>query len=80
MQEQDIDFEKIKDCLLQYKQADSAVRKNELENEIIIESVPLVKKIALHLARRSTDPIEDILQVGVLGLIKAVKMLSRIHI
>ncbi len=74
VQEQDIDFEKIKDCLLQYKQADNAVRKNELENEIIIESVPLVKKIALHLARRSTDPIEDILQVGVLGLIKAVKM------
>lgn len=74
MQEQVIDFEKIKDCLQQLKQVTSCAKKAELENEIITEAVPLVRKIASHLARRSTDPTEDILQVGLLGLIKAVKM------
>lgn len=74
MQEQDIDFEKIYSDLTKIGQTDSVTEKNQLRNEVVIESVPLVKKIALHLARRSTDPIEDIMQVGILGLIKAVKM------
>ena len=74
MSEQNIDLKKINVCLQKLEQADNNVKKSALENEIITESVPLVKKIALHLARRSTDPVEDILQVGLLGLIKAVKM------
>lgn len=74
MQEQEINFEQIKNWLSEYSQAKDAVHKNELENEIIIEALPLVRKISSHLARRSTDPTEDILQVGILGLIKAVKM------
>lgn len=74
MPEQYIDFDKIADCLQKIRQADSSAQKKELENEVIIEAVPLVRKIASHLARRSTDPTEDILQVGILGLIKAVKM------
>jgi len=72
--EQYIDFDKIADCLQKIRHADSPAQKKELENEVIIEAVPLVRKIASHLARRSTDPTEDILQVGILGLIKAVKM------
>lgn len=74
MQEQFIDFEKIDKMLIEHKNSqDDKIRKN-LENDIIAEAIPLVRKIASHLARRSTDPIEDILQVGILGLIKAVKM------
>lgn len=76
MQEQDIDFEKIYFHLTQISQVDSDTEKDKLRNEVVIEAIPLVKKIALHLARRSTDPIEDILQVGILGLIKAVKMFN----
>ena len=34
--------------------------------------MPLVKKIACSLARRSTDPVDDLIQVGSLGLIKAI--------
>lgn len=74
MFEQKIDFDKINESLQKLKQADSVSEKSSIENEIITEAVPLVRKIASHLARRSTDPIEDILQVGLLGLIKAVKM------
>lgn len=74
MQEQGIDFDKINSCLQKYMQTESVEEKIKIENEVITEAIPLVRKIASNLARRSTDPVEDILQVGILGLIKAVKM------
>ncbi len=43
-----------------------------LRDLIIQASLPLVKRIAYGLARRSTDPVEDLIQVGSIGLIKAV--------
>lgn len=43
-----------------------------LRDCIIQASLPLVKRIAYGLARRSTDPVEDLIQVGSIGLIKAV--------
>ncbi len=43
-----------------------------LRDSIIHSSLPLVKRIAYGLARRSTDPVEDLIQVGSIGLIKAV--------
>ena len=70
MQKEEINFEKIKFWLEQCKTIPDSVKKRKLENEIIIEAIPLVKKISSHLARRSNDPTEDILQVGILGLIK----------
>ena len=36
--------------------------------------MPIVKKVARSLARRSTDPVEDITQVGSLGLVKAIEL------
>ena len=47
-------------------------RDPSLRDEIIQASLPLVKRIAYGLARRSTDPVEDLIQVGSIGLIKAV--------
>src|SRR5580698_2396968 len=43
-----------------------------LRDSIINVALPLVKRIAYGLARRSTDPVEDLIQVGSIGLIKAV--------
>ena len=43
-----------------------------LRDLIIQATLPLVKRIAYGLARRSTDPVEDLIQVGSIGLIKAV--------
>ena len=74
MQEQIINFDKIDKMLLQYNNSQDLKEKRNLENEIIVEALPLVRKISSYLAKRSTDPIEDILQVGILGLIKSVKM------
>jgi RNA polymerase sigma-B factor len=47
-------------------------REPGLRDAIIQASLPLVKRIAYGLARRSTDPVEDLIQVGSIGLIKAV--------
>jgi RNA polymerase sigma-B factor len=43
------------------------------EKETLVrEFLPLVKKIARGLARRSTDPLEDLIQVGSIGLLEAI--------
>ena len=43
------------------------------EREVLVgEYVPLVRKIARGLARRSTDPVEDLIQVGAIGLLEAI--------
>ncbi len=47
-------------------------RDPSVRDNIIQASLPLVKRIAYGLARRSTDPVEDLIQVGSIGLIKAV--------
>lgn len=53
--------------------ADYADSRNPTVRDSIIQlSLPLVKRIAYGLARRSTDPVEDLIQVGSIGLIKAV--------
>lgn len=44
---------------------------NEKER-LVAEFLPLVKKIARGLARRSTDPVEDLVQVGSIGLLEAI--------
>lgn len=41
------------------------------KDEIVRTYLPLVKKIAKGLARRSTDPLEDLVQVGSIGLLEA---------
>lgn len=50
----------------------SQTRDPVLRDKIIQGSLSLVKRIAYGLARRSTDPVEDLIQVGSIGLIKAV--------
>jgi len=40
--------------------------------KLVHEYIPLVKKIARGLARRSTDPVEDLIQVGSIGLLEAI--------
>lgn len=42
-----------------------------LRNQLVALYTKYVKKIATGLARRSTDPVEDLIQVGCIGLLKA---------
>ena len=43
------------------------------KEKLVAEYLPLVQKIARGLARRSTDPVEDLVQVGSIGLLEAIK-------
>jgi RNA polymerase sigma-B factor len=46
---------------------------NAREKEKLVEQyLPLVHKIARGLARRSTDPVDDLVQVGSIGLLEAI--------
>lgn len=65
-------IEKGQDQLHEWLSAYEQTRDPCLRDAIIQASLPLVKRIAYGLARRSTDPVEDLIQVGSIGLIKAV--------
>lgn len=66
-------FAQINEWLISYKHTDCKKQKKQLQNLIVVATMPLVKKIACSLARRSTDPVDDLIQVGSLGLIKAIE-------
>lgn len=74
MIENEINFQEIKEWLYTYKTTEDEKLKAQLQNVIAMAAMPLVKRIARGLARRNTDPVEDITQVGSVGLIKAIKL------
>ncbi len=49
------------------------------KERLVAEYLPLVKKIARGLARRSTDPVEDLIQVGSIGLLEAINRYETGH-
>lgn len=49
------------------------------KDKLVQEYLPLVKKIARGLARRSTDPVEDLIQVGSIGLLEAINRYESGH-
>ncbi len=70
----DVFTPELDDMLCEYALLDeSHPRRTRLRDKIIEQAMPYVKKIAHGLARRSTDPVDDILQVGNIGLMKAVE-------
>ncbi len=69
-----INYEEIGEWLKLYKSTNDEKQKKHLQNIIALAAMPLVKKIARGLARRNTDPVEDIIQVGSVGLVKAIQL------
>ena len=69
-----INYEEIAEWLKLYKKTEDAKTKKHLQNVIALAAMPLVKKISRGLARRNTDPVEDIIQVGSVGLVKAIQL------
>jgi RNA polymerase sigma factor (sigma-70 family) len=49
-----------------------ATLSNKDKEKLVNEFLPLVKKIARGLARRATDPVDDLIQVGSIGLLEAI--------
>ncbi len=69
-----VNYEEISEWLKLYKASNDNKQKKHLQNIIVLAAMPLVKKIARGLARRNTDPVEDIIQVGSVGLVKAIQL------
>ncbi len=69
-----INYDEITEYLKLYKSVKDEKQKKHLQDIIALAAMPLVKKIARGLARRNTDPVEDIIQVGSVGLVKAIQL------
>lgn len=52
-------------------------KKIKVKNLIVMQMIPVVKRIAKTIARRETDPIEDLVQAGFVGLLKAIDTYSK---
>ncbi len=65
--------EEVNIWLIEYKNTIDETLKKQLRNFIVLAYLPFVKRISFGLARRSTDPVEDLVQVGSLGLLKALE-------
>lgn len=74
MLNQDENFTQINEWLITYKSSEEKKVRKELQNLIVVAAMPFVKKIACGLARRVTDPVDDLIQVGAVGLIKAIDL------
>jgi RNA polymerase sigma-B factor len=72
MSQQEDNFLQINEWIETYNSSDDLKFKKQLQNLIVAAAMPFVKKIACSLARRSTDPVDDLIQVGALGLLKAI--------
>ena len=66
-------FAQVHEWLVTYKQTSDKKQKKQLQNLIVVASMPFVKKVACGLARRATDPVDDLIQVGAVGLMKAIE-------
>lgn len=64
---------KIQDWLAEYAGSTDKIRKKRLMNLIVVAMMPVVKKIANSIARRAEDPVEDLVQAGSIGLVKAIE-------
>ncbi len=70
---QDVFTSELNEMLAEYAALDtSSPKQSPLRDAIVQQVMPYVKKISHALARRSTDPVDDIIQVGSIGLMKAV--------
>ncbi len=73
MTAKDIDYNQIEDWIIAYNNCQNEKSKKQILTLIFVACKPVVRKLSYGLARRSSDPIEDIIQVGNIGLLKAVQ-------
>ena len=75
-QTEDSIYAKIQEWLIAYRETSKRVQKKRLENLIVVAMMPIIKKIAHSIARRAEDPVEDLVQAGSIGLVKAIEKYS----
>ena len=66
-------YQRIQGWLSEYAGSSNPKQKKRLMNLIVVAMMPVVKKIANSIARRAEDPVEDLVQAGSIGLVKAIE-------
>ena len=69
-------YELIDNWLKQYKEAKDPDIKAKTKALIVARMLPIVKRIARSIARRAYDPVDDLIQAGSIGLLKAIDSFS----
>lgn len=70
-------YEMITEWLEDYKSTDNPDKQAKIKALIVSKMLPVVKRIARTIARRSYDPIDDMVQAGSIGLLKAIDNYSK---
>lgn len=65
-------YELVSEWLSEYHSGTDKYKKAKAKALIVTKMLPIIKKIARKIARRSYDPIEDLVQAGAIGLLKAI--------
>lgn len=75
-EKEQIDYDQILDWLSDYQMAQQKYKKAKYKALIAARMLPVVKRIARTIARRSYDPVEDMIQAGSIGLLKSIDSFS----
>ena len=70
-------YEKIAQWLDIYHSSTETDERERVKALIVTQMFPVIKNIAKTIARRATDPIEDMVQAGFIGLLKAIDNYSK---
>ncbi len=70
-------YNKISEWLDIYHSTGSETKKAKMRTNIVANMLPVVKKLAKTIARRSYDPIDDLVQAGSIGLLRAIELFSK---
>ncbi len=69
-------YEQISGWLNEYHSVSDKYKKARAKALIVTQMLPIIRKIARTIARRSYDPIDDLIQAGAIGLLKAIDTYS----
>ena len=75
-QKEQLLYDLIAEWLHDYRCAETEREKAKAKALIVTRMLPIVKRIAHTIARRSYDPIDDLIQAGSIGLLKAIDSFS----
>ena len=70
-------YELISGWLEEYHSSQDKYQRTKAKALIVTNMIPVIKRIARTIARRSYDPVEDLVQAGAIGLLKAIDSYSK---
>ena len=74
--DESVTYELVTEWLKEYISSKSSTKKAKLKALIVTKMIPIIKRIARTIARRAYDPVDDLIQAGSIGLLKAIDSYS----